>query len=176
MSDLNGSDLIMGGGGKPPAKFDTINTVVKGQIVDIDKGQQRDFASREPLFWQANRRPGTAVTNDPVMQAIITLQTDLRDPEIDDDDGQRRIYVGGARMREAVRDAVIRAGAKDIRVGGTLAVQYTSGSGNTGDPKQYYAEYAPPAVGVGLLDGGAPAAAPVQQPAAQQGAPVGGLL
>ncbi len=176
MNDLNGSDLIMGGGGKPPAKFDTLNTIVKGQIVDIDKGQQREYLTREPLFWQPNNRPGTQPTDRPVMQAIITVQTDQRDPAIDDDDGQRRIFVGGRNMRDAVRDAVIRAGAKDIRVGGTLAVQYTGGSGNTGDPKQYYAEYAPPAVGVGLLDGGALAAAPVQQPAAQRGAPVSGLL
>lgn len=179
MSDPTGSDLIMGGGGKPPAKFDTIETIVKGQIVEVDKGQQRDFQSKEPLFWQPNNRPGTAVTDRPVMQAIITVQTDLRDPALDDDDGQRRLFVGGRNMRDAVRDAVIKSGAKDIRVGGTLAVKYVGGSGNTGDPKQYIAEYAPPAAGLGLLDGGQPAAQaapPVQQPPPPVAAPVGGLL
>lgn len=176
MSDPTGSDLIMGIGG-PAAKFDTIGTVVKGQIVDIGKGQQRDYLSKEPLFWQANRKPGTAVTNDPVMQAIITVQTDLRDPAVDNDDGQRRIYVGGQNIREAVRDAVIKSGAKDIRVGGTLAVKYTAGAGGTGDPKQFYAEYAPPAAGMDLL-GGQPQAQPAQQPAPAQAAtpPVGSLL
>ncbi len=177
MSETTASDLIMGGGGRPGARFDTIGTVVKGQIVAVDTGQQREWKSKEPLFWQPNNRPGTQPTDRPVMQAIITIQTDQRDPEVDDDDGQRRIFVGGRNMRDAVRDAVIRSGAKDIRVGGTLAVKYTAGAGEAGDPRQFVAEYAPPAVGVGLLDGGQPAAASsVQQPAAQQGAPVGGLL
>lgn len=177
MSDPTGSDLIMGGGGKPAAKFDTIGTVVKGQIVEVTTGQQRDFTTKEPLFWQPNRKPGTQPTDRPVMQAIITVQTGERDPSIDGDDGERRIFVGGRNIRDAVRDAVVKSGAKDIRVGGTLAVKYTAGAGGAGDPKQFIAEYAPPAVGVGLLDG--TLTSPGQADAirqAQQGAPVGGLV
>jgi hypothetical protein len=153
MSEPTGSDLIMGGG-VPAAKFDDIGTIVKGQIVAVDTGQQRDFKTKEPLFWGPDRRPSTTVTDKPVMQAIITVQTDQRDPGIDGDDGQRRIYVGGRNIRDAVRDAVVKSGARDIRIGGTLAVKYTAGAGGTGDPKQFIAEYAPPAAGLGLLDGG----------------------
>lgn len=145
MTDAN--DLLMGSG-TPAAKFDAIGTVVRGAIVKTGTAQQRDYQTKQPLYWK-DGRPSTDVTNEPMMQAVITVQTDQRDDN--NDDGQRAIYCGSRNMRDAVRDAVLKAGVKVIEIGGTIAVQYTGGSGNTGDPKQYIAEYKPPAIGVDLL-------------------------
>lgn len=135
------NDLLMGGSRTPPASFETVGTVVKGEVSELDTGQQRDYVTKQPLFWGPDRRPTTTVTNDPVMQTIITVQTDERDQAIEDDDGRRRIYAGGRNIRQAIVDAIRNAGANGIEIGGKLAVKYVSGSGNTGDPKVYEAQY-----------------------------------
>lgn len=152
MNAPNANDLIMGNT-VAAARFDTVGTIVKGTIVNVDTAQQRDYKTRDLLFWSPDNKPTTVPSDRPMMQAILTVQTEDRDPGITDDDGVRRLYVGGRNIRDAVRDAVIRAGRKQIEVGGTIAVQYSAGKGGTEDPKQYVAEYAPPAVGVGLLTG-----------------------
>ena len=140
------SDLIMGGGGAPSAKFPTVGTVIKGEIVDTAITQQRDFATGEPKFWK---------DGNPAMQAVVTVQTDQRDPEIDDDDGQRRLFVSSKSMREAIRDAVRAVGRSHLEVGGKLAVQYTGdGQAERGmnPPKLYAAKYEAPAGGIDLSD------------------------
>jgi hypothetical protein len=149
MTDPTANDLLMGSG-IPAAKFDQIGVIVKGTIVKTGTSQQRDYQTKQPLYWN-DGRPGTIVTNEPMLQAVITVQTDTRDDN--DDDGQRAIYCGSRNLRDAVRDAVTKAGSKALEVGGTIAVQYTGGSGNTGDPKQYAAEYKQPALNVGILSG-----------------------
>jgi hypothetical protein len=130
------NDLIMGGG-SPSVKFLEIGTKVVGEVVDTATGQQRDFKTGELKFWK---------DGNPMMQAIITLQTDQRDPEIPDDDGKRRLFVSSRRMREAIRDAVQAAGAKFIEVGGKLAVQFTErpDDGTENPPKFYAAQYKRP--------------------------------
>jgi hypothetical protein len=131
------NDLIMGGGA-PAAKFPTVGTTIEGQIIDTTVSQQRDFATGDLKFWKSG---------DPMMQAVITVQTDQRDPEIADDDGQRRLFVSSRAMREAVRDAVKAAGAKLIEPGGTIKIQYTgdgAAEGNLNPPKLYRAKYTPP--------------------------------
>ena len=140
------SDLIMGSGGSPSAKFPTIGTVVKGEIVDTAVTQQRDFATGDLKYWK---------NGDPMMQAVVTLQTDERDAEIDDDDGQRRLFVSSKSMREAIRDAVRTANASHLKVGGKLAVQYTGdGQPERGmnPPKLYAAKYEAPINGINLSD------------------------
>src|SRR5262245_49770722 len=109
------NDLIMGGGA-PGAKFPVVGTKIVGDVTDTAVGQQRDYRSGELKFWP---------DGNPMMQAIITLQTDTLDPEISDDDGRRRLFVSSRNMREAIKDAVQKAGAKVIEPGGKLAVQYT---------------------------------------------------
>jgi hypothetical protein len=131
------NDLIMGSGA-PSAKFPTVGTKYVGEVVATDTGQQRDFKSGELKFWP---------DCNPMMQAIITLQTDDRDPEITDDDGRRRLFVSSRNMREAIKDAIVKAGARIIEPGGKLAVQYTGdgeaqGAGNP--PKLYVAQYKRP--------------------------------
>jgi hypothetical protein len=139
---------LMGGGGAPTAKFPTPATRVEGFITEKPSvQQQRDPADGKPKFW---------TDGNPMMQLVVTVQTVLRDPTIQDDDGRRRIFVKG-QMKHAIQDAVKLVGGAGLEVGGYLAVTYTHDGQKTNNafnaPKQYRAEYT------------SPAAAELQQPA-----------
>lgn len=123
--------------GVPSAKFPTIGTAVKGTIEHLEVSQQRDFTSGEPKFYDDGK---------PMNQLVITLATDDRDPEIESDDGTRRLFVKG-QMLTAVRGAVKASGAQLLE-GGTLAVKYVGDKAaekrGMNPAKQYEAAYKPP--------------------------------
>jgi len=155
---IDANELLMSGGIKA-AKFDTLGATVVGTIVEPPKAQQMTkYGTDEPDFWPSG---------DPKMQIVVTIQTDQRDPADAQDDGKRRLYIV-PRMMAPVREAVRRAGAPGLEVGGRIAVRWSSGTGQgQGNPKEYTAEYARPAIDPGsLLGGNAQPAAPA--PAAQQ--------
>ncbi len=132
----NADDFLMGGGGAPTAKFPTPGTVVSGRITQKPTvEQQRDIKTGDAKFWS---------DGNPMMQLVVTVQTDLRDPSIDEDDGRRRLFVKGV-MKNAIADAVRNAGARGLEVGGTLAVTYThdgiAKERGMSPPKQYTATY-----------------------------------
>ena len=136
----NADDFLMGGGGAPTAKFPTPGTVVAGRITEKPSvEQQRDIQTGETKFWP---------DGNPMMQLVVTVQTELRDPTIDEDDGRRRLFVKGV-MKNAIADAVRNAGARGLEVGGTLAVTYThdgqAKQRGFSPPKQYTATYTPAA-------------------------------
>lgn len=144
---LRDPDSLLMGGGTPSCTFPTIGTTWKGTVLAKETQQQRDLKTGEAKTWS---------DGSPMEQVVITLQTDARDPERDGDDGQRKLYVKGG-MLAAIREAVRRAGATTVEIGGTLAVRY-SGDGvpsqrGFNPPKQYTAEYRPPepAAGAGLI-------------------------
>ncbi|WEW73713.1 hypothetical protein Nanz197_66 [Mycobacterium phage Nanz197] len=145
----NDSYDFLGGGGVPSGKFANVGDVVGGVIaIEPEQRQQTDYKTGDLLTWK---------DGSPRMQLVVTLQTDLRDPEIEDDDGKRRLFVKGE-MRKAVQKAVIAAGARGLDVGGELNVTYTGDGdkkGNLDPPKLYSATYKKPAPG-------AAAAAPAQ--------------
>lgn len=143
--------------GIPAAKFPTIGTVVKGTVLKADVEQQRDFDSGEPKTYD---------DGNPMMQIVITLATDERDPDIDGDDGTRRLFVKG-QMLAALRAALRSAQAK-LEPGGQIAVQYASDGEakkrGFNPPKQYAVQYKAgtnPAVADLLGSEGAAAPAPV---------------
>jgi hypothetical protein len=81
------------------------------------------------------------------MQIVVQLQTEEHDPADPDDDGIRGLYIKSG-MLNAVREAVRKAGAKGLEVGGVLTVQYV-GDGERKNkafdpPKLYTATYVPP--------------------------------
>lgn len=158
------------GGGKT-AKFDQVNDGVSGYIVgqmDHNRGvevpyletQQTDFNTREPKFYK---------DGNPVMQAIVLVQTEERADE--DDDGQRSIYVNKTRMKRAIQHALRDAKAPDLQIGGVLTIWMTgtepAQGGGTNHAKLYKAQYQPP---VGSLGEQAAPVAPA--PAAAPPAPV----
>lgn len=138
MSDVN--DFLMGGG-IPAAKFPSIGTVVRGPIVNSEVTQQTDFKTGALKFWD---------NGQPMNQAVITLQTDERDPQIDGDSGLRKLYVKG-QMQAAVRDAVKQSGASGLELGGVLAVKFDheepSKQPGANAKKVYVAQYKPPTPG-----------------------------
>lgn len=157
MSDDGVRDLLDGGPGKP--SWGGLKTMVgesiKGVIVDLKEGVQRDMDGNEKTFADGSVRK----------QLIITLQTTLNDPEIEDDDGIRRIFAKGGSepaknkkglaMLNALRLAQKAAKAK-IVVGGTLEVKLVdvdkpSKVGQNGQ-KLWEATYWPPTVDLDELN------------------------
>jgi hypothetical protein len=136
--------FLMGGGGRS-AKFATIGDKIDGEITATEVTQQTDFTDGTPKTWP---------DGNPMMQLVITLQTDER--EDDQDDGVRRVFAKGSARKAtttigAVRAAVQAAGAKTLEVGGRLQLAYT-GDGvapkaGLNAPKEYKAKYTPPAAG-----------------------------
>lgn len=132
------ADFLMGSAG-PSAKFPEKGNSVSGPITRIgDPMQQKDYATGQLKFWQ---------DGNPMMQLPVDVQTDLRDAEIQGDDGTRTLYIKG-QMQAAIREAVRRSGAKMLELGGTLTVTYVRDE----QPKQrgfnpskvYEAAYTPP--------------------------------
>ena len=129
------NDLLFGSG-VPTAKFPVAGTTVKGTIVKAESTQQTDFDTGKPKFYDDSGKP--------MMQIEVTLRTEDRDPEIDNDDGTRRLFVKG-HMLVALRAAVKQAGATDLSAGDSLAVKYVEDGEPTRrvepPPKQYVAQY-----------------------------------
>lgn len=132
--------FLMGGGGSPTAKFPSFGTTVAGRITEPPQvQQQRDVQSGQPKHWP---------DGNPMMQLVVTVQTDQRDPALAEDDGRRRIFVKG-QMKNAVQDAVKLAGARGLEVGGYLSVTYSHDGQKSNPafsaPKQFRAQYTPAA-------------------------------
>ncbi len=161
--------FLMGGGGGRSAKFDAVGAVVSGVITETPRlTQQTEYGTNKPKVWD---------NGDPMMQLVVTVQTELREEA--DDDGLRNFYLRGGSKREdtnqgAVARAVAAAGASGLEVGGRLSIAYigddASGSGNP--RKRYAAKYERPVVPVGDADPfGSTVAAPAADPFAATPAP-----
>lgn len=129
-------DYLMGGA--PTCNFLTLGTVRKGRIRTYEKTQQRDMETGTPETWD---------DGSPKWQIVLTLETDERDPEIDGDDGVRRLFAK-AQMLSAIRDAIRKSGHRGDVTGGMLAVKYhEDGQAKTrgfNPPKIYKAQFTPP--------------------------------
>lgn len=151
------------GGTVPSAKFEARGDTVTGVISETPElRQQTDFDTQQPKFWDDGK---------PMMQMLVELQTDQRDPAILDDDGRRRMYVRG-QMRNAFVQAVRKAGVKGLAVGGQLTVTYSADGEQKkkgfNPPKIYSVEYVPPmtAAATDFLAQPEPVAAAAPAPAA----------
>lgn len=140
---------------------------IDGIIAEREVTQQREYVPDEvgELLWWVNRKPKALPESqadglEPVTQLVVTLQTSVRDPEIDEDDGQRRVFVKGKRMEAAVRDAMKRASVKKLADGGRLRIRCTGYDPESQNPKNpaktYVAKYDPPATKADDYFGGEP--------------------
>lgn len=137
----------------PSASFKTPGDVVGGKILEISEPIQKKKFRKDELDYWSNGKPK--------MQVCITVQTDQRDPEIEDDDGRRGIWVLDAfrntegSILNAVTTAIRNAGAKTIEVGGTLNVRlagFDPQSQNPDNPRKIYqARYTAPPAGGGMF-------------------------
>lgn len=110
MTTANDVNAFLTSAGATAAKFETIGTTVKGEILAAELRNQTDMKTGEVK---------TFPDGNPMKQIVITLQTDVHDS--DEDDGTRRIFAKG-QMLSAIRTAVGRAG---IQIGAKLAVRFT---------------------------------------------------
>lgn len=154
------ADEFLMGGGIPSVSFKNkpYGTTYSGTVDRHPEVQQQtDFDSGKPLFWDDGK---------PKWQAKIVIQTDERDPKINDDDGLRAIYAKGE-VQKAIAAAVRAAGAKRVEPGGKLSLTFTGegeAKGKLNPPKLYAATYTPPNPLEMAAD--APAAAPAPAAAA----------
>jgi len=138
----SGNQFLMGGG-IPSAKFAIKGASVRGSVIAPPvTRQQSDMVTKELKFFKGG---------DPMMQVVIRLQTDERDPSIEADDGQRALYIKGASIRK-LREAIRRTGAKGLEVGGYLVQTYVSDEMPVGGAPQgakvYEFQYTRPAVSI----------------------------
>lgn len=168
---MSANDFLMSGGGAPSAKFPTVGTTIGGAITEQPVvQQQRDPKDGSPKYWN---------DGNPMMQLVVTVQTDQRDPGVAEDDGRRRIFVKG-QMKTAIQDAVKQANGRGLEVGGVLSVTYVRDGEKSNPafnaPKVYQATYKPAATAeLERPDGGVPAGVnPVTGEIAQPQAPGNG--
>jgi hypothetical protein len=88
------------------------------------------------------------------MQIVIELQTNLRDPDSDDDDGRRTLRSGPYSTRgkrsviDATRTALAAAGAPGLEYNADYAIRWADGEGRSGDPRQFEVRYKRPVTAV----------------------------
>ncbi len=114
-------------------------TIVSGRVLKLEKVQQRDMQTKEPLFWK---------DGNPKWQYVFTLATELRDPESEVDDGTRKLYAKG-QMEKAIRDAIRGSAHRGDVEGGMLAVKFVkeqpAQTRGFNPQKVYAARFEPPA-------------------------------
>jgi hypothetical protein len=179
------TDSLFGRQGAPYGNFKGQGTHYEGRIVRLSQIQSRKFVppnqraagkQGELEFWPDGK---------PKMTAIVTIQTDQRDPSVADDDGQRSLWIKGKSMTDSVKDAIRDAGAsrRGLEVGGYFSMTFTHETApefEGGSPTKHYAvAYTPPDASQApqdapLVAAGTPVAdqppqAPQQAPAGQAG-------
>jgi hypothetical protein len=135
--DVN--DMLLSGG-VPWAKFDKVGTTVTGVVQSAKSRQSRDILSGELKTWD---------DGSPMMEVAVMIQTALRDPEIEDDDGTRQLVINKSAMKSAIAQALRKSKSK-LEIGGTLSVKYTGDAApkqrGMNGAKQFEASYTPPAL------------------------------
>ena len=130
---------------------------VTGVIEKIETTQVNDFQTKQPAFWNDGR---------PKEQIHVIIQTQLRDPSVEDDDGRRSLWVKGWGIQlKAFREACRQAGVKIPKPGDTITERFV-GLGQRGDaPPQpkVFEFHIEPASSVNSLVNGSQPRQPVQQ-------------
>lgn len=133
---------FLSGGGAPSVSFPSVGTTAKGVLLDFEKRDQTDLEGVVKTFDDGSPRK----------QLVVTLQTDLFDDEIPNDDGQRRVFIKG-QMTKALKDNLRQQGlsVEQFVRGGHLTISYIgdqpSEKKGYNPTKLYAVEYTAPAAG-----------------------------
>ncbi|WP_250240946.1 hypothetical protein [Bifidobacterium longum] len=151
-------DLLAGNSAKAYFGADSQpGDTVTGVIEKIETTQVNDFQTKQPAFWNNGR---------PKEQIHVIIQTQLRDPSVEDDDGRRSLWVKGWGIQlKAFRDACRQAGVKIPKPGDTITERFV-GLGQRGDapqPPKVFEFHIEPASSVNSLVNGSQPQQPVQQ-------------
>jgi|TARA_R110000764_G_scaffold96939_5_gene181045 hypothetical protein len=109
-ADLPGVDDLLSGGGSPSLSFKDaeVGQTYEGTIADLRAVQVRNYEDPTKLeFWDDGK---------PKMQIEVTLQTGYADPSDSDDDGKRRVFLFGQKLR-AAKEELAKKGFKTFEVG-----------------------------------------------------------
>lgn len=130
---------------------------VKGTILDHGQEQCRKWDAKNEKW---SDELDTWDDGSAKLQIVIELQTDLRDPESDDDDGKRTLRSGPYSTRgkrniiDATREALKVAGAPGLEHGAEYAIRWSGGAGRSGDPRTFDVAYRRPVTPVGTNGNG----------------------
>lgn len=130
---------------------------VTGVIEKIETTQVNDFQTKQPAFWNDGR---------PKEQIHVIIQTQLRDPSVDDDDGRRSLWIKGWGIQlKAFRDACRQAGVKIPKPGDTITERFVGlvQRGDAPQPPKVFEFHIEPASSVNSLVNGSQPQQPVQQ-------------
>ena len=107
--------LLKSGGGKAAFNKDSMpGATVTGAVVDIKTRQKKEYGTGKPMFSQKG---------NPKYEALITVQTNLR--ETPDDDGRRTIYINmWGVQQDAIRKACEAAHCEGPVEGDTFTATY----------------------------------------------------
>ena len=113
--DLPGVDDLLSGGGSPSLSFkdSSVGDSYEGTIADLRAVQVRNYEDPTKLeYWDDGK---------PKMQIEITLSTEYADPSDPDDDGKRRVFLFGQKLR-AAKEELAKKGFKTFEVGMGLKI------------------------------------------------------
>ena len=134
-NQIDPNAFLMGNSSRS-AKFESEGDVSVGFITHYEMRQQTDIKTGAAKTWD---------DGNPMMQLVVTIDTEARDD--DEDDGARTVYIKG-QMQKAVADAIRKSGEHGLGIGGKLGIKYVSTAApkqrGFNGAKQYTAKYEPP--------------------------------
>jgi hypothetical protein len=85
-----------------------------GTITNLETAQVRNFETGDPEFWE---------DGNPKLQIVVTLATDYLDPDVEGDDGTRKVYLFGQKL-QAAKQAMKEAGVTKLEKGFIFTIKF----------------------------------------------------
>jgi hypothetical protein len=85
-----------------------------GTITNLETAQVRNFETGDPEYWE---------DGNPKLQIVVTLATDYLDPDVEGDEGNRKVYLFGQKL-QAAKQAMKEAGVTKLEKGFIFTIKY----------------------------------------------------
>lgn len=141
-------EILSGGGGAPALQIGPNKSgpgeLRGGRITKVETRQERRKRRDEMTRKLVDDGPAFFRNGRPIMGVVVTVQTDYRDPNIENDDGRRRIFIEGRAKRDAASEALRQASADprvDPAIGGILLQAWTRQYASPDNPSVLLTEW-----------------------------------
>lgn len=146
---------LFAGDSIPTIKWEAIGQPVSGVVVgfaDHHRSEYSPTGDGEKLYWSGTggkKKPkpvpfdADGNPNQPVMDKVVMLH---------DGESERRLFVKGQRMVDAIKAAIVEARARDVNEGGVLTGTWTGGAATMNSPREFKFTYEPPVDGRSVGD------------------------